>query len=447
MPGRSISLRLIVGASLWIVLALVISGVVLTGMFRVHVERVFDSSLHDHLEELLALSEVDKDGRVALLRQPAASHFNRPFSGWYWEMAFEDGRDDRSRSLWDQKIILPQTLSSNRETAFTAQGPRGQPLRGVARTFTLPESETPFSILVAGPAEEIETAVSGFANTTALALAVLGLGLIGAVTLQVRFGLSPLKRMRKVLAEIRSGRASRMEGNFAAEIEPLADELNALLDHNTEIIERARTQAGNLAHALKTPLAVLTNEANRLDGKTAKVVQHQTALMNDHISRHLSRARVAATRGVLGSHSKVHEVADRLHRTLRRIYEHRGIGISLEGTEPLAFQGEQQDLEEMLGNLMDNACKWARRRVVVRAQLAGENGDLIIDVIDDGPGIPEESLAEVLDRGSRLDESTPGSGLGLSIVRDIAGMYNGSLELRPSSLGGLNARLKLPGPA
>ena len=444
MPVKSISFRLIFGAALWITIALMIMGQVLTGMFRDHLERAFDTALHGHIEELLALSEVNKKGLVVLKRHPVDPQFNKPLSGWYWEILFSGNRFDRSRSLWDQKIRLPEGMTPEQETSFMAKGPRGEQLRGRARTFTMPGASEPFSILVAGPVKEIETAVSVFTNTMAASLGVLGIGLVVAAFLQVRFGLRPLKRMRNVLLDIRAGRASRMEGDFASELAPLAKELNALLDHNAAIIARARTQAGNLAHAMKTPLAVLTNEADRLDKDTGDIFRDQTALMAEQIARHLSRARVAATRGLLGAHSDVHETADRLRRTLKRLHEERAIDISLKDTQPLMFQGEQQDLEEMLGNLMDNAAKWASKLVVVSAEYDKQTGTLYINVDDDGPGVPEESLSVVLNRGKRLDETKPGSGLGLDIVCDIAEMYDGSLELTRSALGGLRARLKLP---
>ena len=250
--------------------------------------------------------------------------------------------------------------------------------------------------------------------------------------------------MRDTLADIRAGRTVRLEGDFAFEIKPIADELNALLSHNAEVITRARSQAGDMAHALKTPLAVLTNEANRLSGESRETIREQSALMAEQIDRHLSRARVAGAHGVLGVRSDVHTVVEGLCRTLRRIYEERRIEISTTGTEGVAFRGDRQDLEEMLGNLIDNACKWAHRHVQVRAEVNKTLNIFILEVIDDGPGIPDGSIKEVLRRGQRLDESIPGSGLGLSIVCEIAELYNGSLTLGASSSGGLSAILSLP---
>ncbi len=447
MPRRSISLRLILGASLWIIVTLVVTGVVLTGLFRKHVERAFDIALNGHIEELLTFSGVDKNGNVVITRHPSDPQFNKPLSGWYWEMRTADGKVERSRSLWDQKIPFSGTGLGEKRPIFLATGPRNETLRILNRTFTLPESDEPFSILVAGPASDIETAVRSFATVLVSTLVVLGLGLIGAVFLQVRFGLYPLKRMRDVLSEIRAGRIARMEGSFATEIEPLAAELNALLDHSSTIIERARTQAGNMAHALKTPLAVISNEADRLgaDSEAGKVIGQHCKIMMQQISHNLSRARAAGAHGVLGIRSDVSDVADGLRRTLLHIYTDKGIQIAFQGVDGKAFMGEREDLEEMLGNLMDNACKWAKSKVRVRAEGDEDKGCLYIFVEDDGPGIPDQSMDEVLGRGRRLDETVPGSGLGLPIVRDIAELYGGSLELSRSRMGGLCTRLRLPG--
>jgi len=430
------------GATLWIALALLVTGFVLTGLFRNHVEQSFDQSLHDQLEEILSLADVDKDGHAFMSRHPVDPKYNKPLSGWYWEIINPDGALDKSRSLWDQRINTPAKISKGRELTFYATGPRKEPLRAVARTFSLPDAAQPVTILVAGSTNDVEKSISTFARTLALSLSALGLGLVGAAFLQVRFGIRPLTRMREELAEVRSGRATRMVGPFPQEIEPIIGELNGLLDHNAEILARARTQAGNLAHTLKTPLAVLLNEASHIEGPASDIIRHETTLMHDQIDRHLSKARAAGSRGVLGAHADVGETALALKRTLLRIHDARNLSIDLQGTDGQLFQGERQDLEEMLGNLMDNACKWATTQVKVTGRKEGSW--LLLSVEDDGPGIPEEMLSEAVDRGRRLDEKTPGSGLGLAIVHDVAELYEGHLELDRSPLGGLAARLRLP---
>ena len=442
MTGPSVNRRLMLGATLWIAVALLVTGFVLTELFRNHVEINFDEEMHDQLEELLALAATDADGNTIFTRHPVEPRYNRPLSGWYWEILSAGEPIDKSRSLWDQRLIPPEKLSRERETAFYLIGPREESLRAVARTYTLPDAKAPLTILVAGPAADIETATRGFAGILAIALSLLGFGLIAAAFFQVRFGIRPLIQMREELAQVRAGRATRMIGPFAAEIEPLADDLNGLLDHNAEILERARTQAGNLAHALKTPLAVLLNEANHVEGEVADSIRHEAAMMNDQINRHLSKARAAGSRGVLGARADLGETVLALQRTLIRIHDEKDLEITVHGVEGLSFQGERQDLEEMLGNLMDNACKWAATQVRVDGRQEGQW--LLLSIEDDGPGIPETALSDVIDRGRRLDETTPGSGLGLSIVRDVAELYEGKLDLSHSTLGGLAARLKLP---
>jgi signal transduction histidine kinase len=275
------------------------------------------------------------------------------------------------------------------------------------------------------------------------ALGVLGLGLVAATFFQVRFGLKPLRAMRQNLARIRSGEAERLEGEQPEEIRPLQQELNALIQSNREIVERARTHVGNLAHALKTPLSVIANEARTHEGPLAAKVIEQAAIMRTQITHHLDRARVAARSSVIGDVTEVEPVLQALKRTLDRIYEERGLDLEIAATPGLKFQGEKQDFEEMVGNLLDNACKWARSRVTARAAANGA-ARFTVTIDDDGPGLTEAERARAVKRGQRLDETKPGSGLGLSIVADLAHLYKGEFALEPSPEGGLRARLDLP---
>jgi signal transduction histidine kinase len=313
----------------------------------------------------------------------------------------------------------------------------------LVRAITLPGAEGPLLYAVAGDRGEIELDRQGFNRLLSLALAILFVGVLGAVLVQVRFGLEPLRRMGRALGAIRGGATARLEGDFPAEIEPLAAELNALLDHNEALVERARTHVGNLAHGLKTPLSVLTNEAGRSQGPLAELVGRQVALMRRQVDHHLARARAIATGSILGARTDVLPVLDDLGRTLERIYADKGLAIELACAPELAFRGARQDLEEMLGNLMDNACKWAAARVSVRAD-AAPGQVLQIAIEDDGPGLPPSRRAEVLERGRRLDEQVPGTGLGLAIAADLAQLYGGRLVLDAASTGGLRALLVLP---
>jgi signal transduction histidine kinase len=347
----------------------------------------------------------------------------------------------RSASLWDEALpVVP--VSGAQGVTLDLVGPHGEPLRLLSRAIGLPGRDQPFVYTVAGDRREIEAETEGFNRLLMLGLGTLLLGVVAAVLIQVRFGLEPLRRIRRGLADVRIGRAKRLAGDYPEEIRPLADELNALLDHNEAVVERARTHVGNLAHGLKTPIAVLTNEASRSRGSLATLTLRQTALMRQQVDHHLSRARAMATASVIGSRCDVAPVLSDLQRTLARIYASRELAIEVACPPELAFRGARQDLEEMLGNLLDNACKWASGRVVASAEAVDER--LMVVVEDDGPGLPPERRSEVMQRGRRLDERVPGSGLGLSIVVDIAELYGGALSLHEAASGGLRARLELP---
>jgi signal transduction histidine kinase len=265
---------------------------------------------------------------------------------------------------------------------------------------------------------------------------------------QVRFGLAPLKRISESLAAIRSGSAEKLEGAFPVEIAPLARETNALLDANKEIVERARTHVGNLAHALKTPLSVMVNEANaRPQDPLASKVREQTDIMRDQVTRHLERARLAARLTVVGTVTDVLPVVQSLTRTMEKTHHDKNLAFQVDAPEQARFRGERQDLEEMVGNLVDNACKWASSRVSV--EVAPERpapGREIVRIVvdDDGPGLTPTQREQVGSRGRRLDETKPGSGLGLSIVVELAALYGGALNLGTAPIGGLRAELVLP---
>jgi signal transduction histidine kinase len=249
------------------------------------------------------------------------------------------------------------------------------------------------------------------------------------------------------LAAIRSGEAARLDVALPQEIQPLQHELNALLKSNQDIVERARTHVGNLAHALKTPLAVITNEARDDAGPLGRKVIEQSELMASQINLYLDRARMAARIGVIGRITEVRPVGESIMRALERIHRDRQLSFSMDCPPGARFQGERQDLEEMLGNLLDNASKWARAKValsVTPLPHSGAGSWLEIRVDDDGPGLTSEQMCDPVIRGRRLDETKPGSGLGHSIVADLAHSYGGKFELTRSDMGGLSARLTLP---
>lgn len=448
--SRSLAFRLIAGAALWCVAGLVGGGFVLSSLFSEYVERSFDSRLVVLLESLVAASDIDSDGRLQINAVLGESRFEQPYSGWYWQISQPGQTADtvlseplRSRSLWDG--ALPESTKTTGEAMRReyVSGPDGQTLRLIMREITLDGVDVALDFAVAGDRAEIAEDIARFNSFLAWSLGLLGAGLVLAMFLQVRFGLQPLGRIQEALADIRSGRDDQLRGPFPSEIEPLADEVNALLEHNSAVVERARTHVGNLAHALKTPLSVLLNESAASTEPLADTVSQQTVLMQRHVDHYLVRARTAASGGVLGVRTEIAEVLQDLKRTLLRIHARREIGIGIDCDPDLLFRGEQQDLEEMLGNLLDNACKWADSRV--QASVTLRDGEVCLTVDDDGPGLPPERRAEVLQRGKRLDESVPGSGLGLSIVDDIAGLYDGKLALSESPTRGLRVSLTLPG--
>ncbi|MFZ4534454.1 MAG: sensor histidine kinase [Alsobacter sp.] len=304
-----------------------------------------------------------------------------------------------------------------------------------------------FLIQVAADADEIAQQIANFRWALGLTFGLLLLALVATTGFQVRFGLRPLSRLSGAVGAVRRGETDHIPGEFPDDLAPLAAELNLLLDANREILERARTQVGNLAHALKTPLSVMVNEAATQDSLLAEKVREQTAIMRDQVSWYLERARAAARAGSIGTATQVAPVADGILRTLAKIYQDRDLTFGSDVPEELRFRGERQDLEEMIGNLVDNAGKWAGRRVhlaVAPAEAREGRPFLLLTVEDDGPGLPPEARVRMLGRGARLDESKPGSGLGLSIVDDLAGLYGGRLALDESPWGGLKASLWLP---
>jgi len=442
MMRNSLTLRLIATSFAWVGVTLLVTAVLLVVLFRGHIEQRFEALLLDHLEELVSASELTPEGILQMTWRPSDPRFNRPHSGWYWEIVRSGVSVARSDSLWREslKVTMPPIGGTPQIQQFS--GPEDEPLQVLVQGITFPEVEKPLLFVVAGPVADIEDNVRAFTAQVAITLTVLGIGLLLVVWFQVRFGLRPLQSLQRALGDIRKGKAQRLPENYPAEVEPVVSELNGLLDHNTALLERARTQVGNLAHAMKNPLTVIRNEAKAIENERGRVIREQTAAMASSVDRYLSQARIAGTAGVLGARADVKVIIEDLSFSMERLYQERDIEIQCSGIDGCWFRGEAQDLEEMLGNLMDNACKWARSHVLVRVECAKDR--LLIVVEDDGPGIPEQRQAEVLERGRRLDEKVPGSGLGLDIVQDIAGLYRGSITLGRTPGGGLCARLDLP---
>jgi signal transduction histidine kinase len=276
-------------------------------------------------------------------------------------------------------------------------------------------------------------------------LAIFGVGMIAINAMAILLGLRPLGRVREALAKVREGTAQRLGGTFPTEIEPLANETNALIENNRRIVERSRTQVGNLAHSLKTPLAVLINEARSVGGDKGRIMEAQAAAMQGQLDHYLQRARIAAQRDSVVYRTPVRPVLERMVRVMAKLGG--GIEVTLRPVaEDLVFAGEREDLEEIVGNLMENAMKWGKSRVEValdRGPARDDHQTLTISIEDDGPGIPEDKARDALKRGRRLDESKPGTGLGLAIVSDLVAEYGGRIELLKAPGGGLKAVVEL----
>jgi signal transduction histidine kinase len=459
MRFNSLAFRLFTTAAAWTLLVLPIAGFIIYGLYRDDVQASFDGQL----QKLVNAISVDSMGTSGKGPPTAPANLYEPLfevthSGWYWQIT---PLDDKSAERLVSASLATATLPSPAAKRIapdasgarwmTAKGPRGEPLRLVEVIDTLGhEPDTPrYSIIVAGPQDWLDHLVSNFRYRLTTALALAGIGLVAVTLFQVRFGLLPLRQIERGLAAIRSGAASTLEGELPAEIEPLQSELNALIRSNQDIVDRARTQVGNLAHALKTPLAVITNEARGEKTGLGTKVAEQAQIMSESVKHYLDRARMAARVNVIGRVTPVEPVVAPLVRTLERIHHEKGVTIAVACPPEARFQGERQDLEEMLGNLLDNACKWARRSVRLSVEVAPVTGRLQrrrlnITVADDGPGLTQEQRARIGKRGLRLDETKPGSGLGLSIVMDLAQSYRGACELAEGPDGGLAVHLDLP---
>ncbi|MCX5493095.1 ATP-binding protein [Kaistia dalseonensis] len=448
MRFNSLAFRLIAGASAWAAVALLVAGVILTSLYRDTVERAFDERLNVYLKTLVGNLAAQTPGQLGDPGNLGEQRFELIYSGWYWQVRQAGGPVLlASRSLATDTLDLASatkhtTVDGMISAAMT--GPDGQQLRVLQRTITF-DADHRYDVLIAGNVSDLEKEIRAFQATVALTLAIFGIGLVAATAFQIRWGLRPLDQLRHGLAELRSGREQRFEGPLPAELQPLVAELNALMDSNQEIIERSRTHVGNLAHALKTPLSVITNEARSGRGPLADKVGEQAEIMRTQINHHLDRARIAARSKVIGAITEVEPVLARLARAMRRIHGDRDLEIDLAMPPDIRFRGEQQDLEEMVGNLVDNACKWAKSAVRIEVIAgAGPDGAFTILIDDDGPGLTEDEMKEATRRGKRLDESKPGSGLGLSIVTELAGLYGGALTMARAPLGGLRAELRLP---
>ncbi len=439
-------------AAAWSLAVVILAGLAMSAVFSHAAMQRFDAALSESLDTLVAGAAVENGQAVRKdLSEPRTL---RAYSGAYWEILTSNGAvtsaEDRSRSLWDANALIPPPKIMARAAQspglvvfYDGQGPLNQPLRVAVMQGRLPELPTPIYFLTAEDRSPVDKAVRAFATAIAISLGLLGAGLIAAVIVQVRVGLSPLFALRREVAAVRTGESDRIAGAYPTELAPLAAELNALMSHTQEVVERQRTHVGNLAHALKTPLSVILTESRQHPGALSEVVVRQAETMGQQIDHHLRRARAAARSQGPGERTPIAPVLEDLARTLEKIFAATVSEVEWRCPPDLAFLGERQDLMEIAGNVMENACKWARSYVQVAADAVSPRR-FVLTVDDDGPGLEADKREEVLRRGARLDEQIPGSGLGLSIVDELVRAYGGALELSDSSLGGLKLVITLP---
>jgi signal transduction histidine kinase len=453
LSARSIASRLFLSAAFWSTLILVLAGLGLSALNKQWTEAGYDDQLGVYLKALVANvvlpAEETKNGASA----PIAPQFELAYSGWYWQITRTDVNPPEiraSKSLFATQ--LPQLPAVGKDAGAIlsgyAVGPGGHELRMIEREIDAGDDGR-YLVQVAANADVIQAQERSFEWALAATFLTLALALIGSTALAVRFGLRPLRVLQEGVAGIRRGEAERIAGEFPQDVAPLATEVNQLIDANREIVERARTQVGNLAHALKTPLSVLMNEADAISPALSEKVREQAEIMRRQVTFYLDRARAAARARTFGQATEVRPVVDGLVRTYEKLHDDRTLTFDVDLQPGLKFRGEAQDLTDLVGNLLDNAGKWAHERVSIRAERAAAGDQdpapfLVAEIDDDGPGLDKSARAAAVERGKRLDESRPGSGLGLSIVVDLASIYGGSLELDESPLGGLRAILRLP---
>lgn len=444
----SLAFRVISFSTLWAIVALVVITTAISTFYRQASERNFDSLLAAHLFNLIGAVTVDREGNLIGAPEFGDIRYSQPFSGWYWAvepLGSEPTEPLRSPSM-TSAIPGPRAeaipFDRDFQRTYVVGGPGGEQVRVFESEFLLGSTNRVARFRLMGNETEFRNDVGGFDRLLWSYLSVFGLGMIAINAVAILFGLRPLDRVRKAVGRVREGQADRLDGLFPFEIEPLAREMNALIDNNRRIVERSRTQVGNLAHSLKTPLAVIQNEGSSIGGSRGKLIVEQSDAMRMQIDHYLQRARIAAQSNSFMFRTDAVRILDRMVRVVGKLSPDKAIELEIGDSAPL-FAGEKEDLEEIVGNLLENAMKWSRSQTRVRIEERAA-GRFAIVVDDDGPGIPEAQAEDAIKRGRRLDETKPGTGLGLSIVTELVSEYGGILQLGRSSLGGLQAVVELP---
>ncbi|WP_426693527.1 ATP-binding protein [Sphingomonas sediminicola] len=432
---------MIVVAAFWITALLLMGGFALDRVLSASIVQNFDDQLKYVLNAMIAASEIGPDGEVRFNRPPADQRFIEPYSGVYFQVSGQGADTFPSRSLWDRRLQVQDRHQDVNVHTYDSDEFDGEPLRISERDVILPGSKVRWRFQVAQSREMIDTQIKQLRSTLFWSFFALGIGLLILAALQTFYGLWPLRRVRQDVAAIRSGAKTRITEDFPNEVRPLTDEINQLLAHSEEQAEEARRHAGNLAHALKTPLTVITNAATANAPDLAETVCREAIVMRRQVDHHLARARAIGRRASAHARATVWESLESVQRAVDRLYEK--VTVDIAGDKKAQVRVERQDLDEMLGNLVENAAKYGGGRVFVTVE--PQDGMIDILVEDDGKGIPQQQREAIFQRGARLDTDKPGTGLGLAIVRDVAEIYGGKITLEESEdLGGLLARLSLP---
>jgi len=449
----SIARRMLVAAAIWSAVVLLIAGWSLQAFYRTETDQQLDLSLDDTLRTLAgAVNSEQGQIEVDDAKLPRDERFSLPLLGRYWAFidlsaANEVVRTRKSPSFFDEDAgvaadVRAEALKQRGAVLhLDAPGPDDKQMRVGLQAVTFPDRPEPLLLYAAIDRTSADASVGSFTLRLGIALGVLAVGLIGGVLVLIRYGLRPLHEIEDKLGDVRAGRRDKLDGEYPGELSPLVREINTLITHNRNVVDRARTHVGNLAHALKTPLAVLKNEAKGSD-KLSDLVRRQTEAMTSNVNSYLKRAQAAAQAEVLGVRTEVKEPVEGIARMLERLHREKGVAIDVDVDPKAVFRGERGDFDELVGNLLENAAKWCKSRVNVTVTRNDDGMEVRVD--DDGPGLPAEHRAKALERGKRLDESEPGTGLGLSIVSELADIYGGRLHLEDSPIGGLRARLVLP---
>ena len=449
---NSLTFRVIAISTIWAIVALIVIATVISALFRQASERGFQNLLSAHLFNLISSVNVADSGFLSGNPNLGDLRFSLPASGWYWSVV--PVSDDLQGELSSPSMTGPISAASTADVPFDdrfqrryfIEGLAGETVEVVESEFVLDAENRVARFRMMGNRTELEQEIAAFEGRLSAYLGLFGLGMIGINAAAIFLGLNPLAKVSRALAKIREGSAQQLDGPFPAEIAPLAAETNALIESNRRIVERARTQVGNLAHSLKTPLAVIQNEGRAIGDGKGKLIVEQASLMRDQVEHYLQRARMAAQRDSVVFRTPVGSTLERMVRVGRKLAPDKELGLVLPAEE-VVFSGEREDLEEIVGNLLENAMKWAKSkaRISVDGETVGQTDVPMfkLTVEDDGPGIPEEQAREALKRGRRLDESVPGTGLGLAIVAELVSEYDGTLALSRSDLGGLKASIAL----